>query len=205
MSFCSECENVQCIEVFASMCQPYVDSGIRIPADGIYKCIIEFNGTVQYVPLKCKEGYTFIFNNIFNLNYSHNVRIYTPQNELLNNTCYTFNMSLVTSLGENITPTPLALVDTCYLTVEITENPDETETVTTCSGVKVRKQYAPGTEVTILTEDGEPFLIGTPLTFTPVLANIPIQEAVFDITTGTIAYDSFYSPSLLTIQYAQSL
>lgn len=89
------CENTTCVQVFLNDCTNEIILPLEADMPGLWRVMSEFNGAWirQLIQLSTDDKITL--ENTFNANYTHLVQIFRPDGTLFNNTCYSFDMSLV--------------------------------------------------------------------------------------------------------------
>lgn len=100
-----ECTEWICVEAFINPCSEGVELDIIPGYSGDMTGKAWFNGTVKSFGIEVTEGERIIIpTEILNENYSHEMRLYDEEGELIN--CYRVKTYLDTNSGE-FTPTPI--------------------------------------------------------------------------------------------------
>lgn len=79
------CLTTECIELFADLCAEFVELPITATETGTHQIGVEFNGAHLRRSFEAVTGAKIVVPNLFNGDYTHQVRIYSPNGDF---TCY---------------------------------------------------------------------------------------------------------------------
>lgn len=120
------CANTVCIDVYLSPCATSVDTGLVASVAGNWIAIYEFNGVDNQINVTYALNDPIILPNQFNPSYRHSLKLFKPDGNLFNDTCYVLNTHLtLNGNGGGIAPvTPYTV--TTNITYKIFASPNPT-------------------------------------------------------------------------------
>lgn len=118
------CEEYVCLQVVPQVgCIEEIQINLPATETGQWIMSLEFNGGWINKYIDVEEGVNILLPNYFNENYSHTIKFYNTENELVNDTCYRLNTSKVGGTG-SIMPTPPAPESITYYEYVVVAEPD---------------------------------------------------------------------------------
>lgn len=152
------CENTTCLEIIPVVldCDSSITVALEADETATWLMSFEFNGRWFGESISVTNGENLALPNLFNETYKHTIKFYKADKTLVNDTCYTLDMS--TAMGSGVAPTPAP--DLGYLLVEIegdittVDNADDT----------YYNAWLETHEITEITTNGQSYLVGESFT-----------------------------------------
>jgi len=113
---CSDCTNTVCLNLYFSPCDSGINTGIVLDTSGDYTVLVTFNGIVKRADIEVVANEPIILENILIAPYTHEIKIYDVDGNLVNGTCYMANTYL-TLTASGLTPNPPSCAKK-FITVE---------------------------------------------------------------------------------------
>lgn len=204
----------ECITAYVNPCDEGIGTPFTANVTGNYRILIESFGVATSYTILVQEGEGITLLNNINNNAVHQLQIFEPSGQLLNDTCYSLRTIITLDSTGSPTPSPTVRTMDCSITVIIVDNPDNDVLFTLCNGDEVRYEYAAGNLLKISTPDGMPFLAGLYIQQPVFLDNTVIQDMPYNSTNGTFdnsANGGFNpsgdpnNPTKFTVNYAQPI
>lgn len=119
-----DCEEYVCLEVVPQVgCIEEIQVNLPATETGEWIMSFEFNGSWINKFIEVENGVNILLPNYFNESYTHTIKFYNTDNELVNDTCYKLNTSVIGGVG-SIAPTPEPSNSVGYYEYIVVEDPD---------------------------------------------------------------------------------